>query len=63
MVRAILLFLQDLSAGDPVALTLVGVVAGVAVLLGLFCWKIARDQRREDEETARRRRGNERRNR
>jgi hypothetical protein len=47
--------LEDLLAGDPVALTAVAVIAGVAGLLLLLWWKTARELRREDEERARRR--------
>ena len=43
-------FFEDLFDGDPVALISAGVIAGVALLLCLIWWKIARDLRREDEQ-------------
>ena len=49
MLRAIGRFFEDLFAGDPVALVLVGVVAAVALLFGLFWLKVRRDLRREEE--------------
>lgn len=52
--RAIRRFLEDLMAGDPVALTFVAVFATLAALLGLAVLLIRRKLRREDEERARR---------
>jgi hypothetical protein len=43
-------FFADLIEGDTVALVSAGVIAGVALLLCLIWWKIARDLRREDEQ-------------
>ena len=50
-------FFEDLFAGDPVALTVAGVLAGLMLLFGLFWFKIARDLRREEEERKKRRGG------
>jgi hypothetical protein len=52
--RAIARFLEDLVAGDPVALTFVGVFAVIGAVFGVFMLVIRRNQRREDEERARR---------
>ena len=49
MLRALRRFFENLFEGDPVALILVGVIVGVALLLGLLWWEAARDLRREDE--------------
>jgi hypothetical protein len=51
--EAISRFFDDLSAGDPVALGLVAVVAVIGIGLGLFVLKVRRDLRREDEAKAR----------
>ncbi len=53
--KAILRFLEDLLAGDPVAWGFVGFFVVVAVLFGLVWLKVRRDMRREDEERQRRR--------
>jgi hypothetical protein len=50
MIRVFVRFFQDLFAGDPVALTVGGVLLTVVILGCLFWWKIARDLRREDEQ-------------
>jgi hypothetical protein len=50
-------FFQDLFAGDPVALIILGVLAAVALVIGLVWLKISRDLRREDEENKRKRQG------
>lgn len=50
---AIAQFFEDLSNGDPIALGLVGVIAVIAVGLGLLVLKARRDMRREDEGQAR----------
>ncbi len=50
--RALGRFLEDLMAGDAVALTLVGVIATIAILLGVFVLMIRRKLRLEDEERA-----------
>jgi hypothetical protein len=42
-------FFSGLAEGDPVALIAAGVIGGIALLLCLVWWKIARDLRREDE--------------
>jgi hypothetical protein len=47
-------FITDLFAGDPVALTVGGVILGIALLLCLWWWKVSRDLRREDEQRKRR---------
>jgi hypothetical protein len=57
MFRALRQFFSDLIAGDPLALTVAGVIAGIALLLCLFWWKTARALRREDEERKRRSEG------
>ncbi len=49
MSRVFRLFFVDLFEGDPVALVSAGAIALVALALGLFWWKTARDLRREDE--------------
>ena len=48
--RIFIYWFEDLAAGDPVALTVAGVILGVGVLLCLLWWKAARDLRREDEQ-------------
>ena len=48
-------FFTHLAEGDTLAWTVAGVLAGVALLMCLVWWKIARDLRREDEEHKRRR--------
>lgn len=48
--RSILYFFVDLVEGDPVALTVLGVLLALAAIFCLIWWKIARDLRREDEE-------------
>jgi hypothetical protein len=53
MSRALRRFFEDLLAGDPVALTVVAVLVGIALLFGLFWWKTAADLRREDKERKR----------
>jgi hypothetical protein len=55
--EAIVRFLEDLLAGDPVAWGVVIFFALVAGLFGLFWLKVRRDLRREDEERQRRRYG------
>jgi hypothetical protein len=52
-------YLDDLSAGDPVALIATAVIAGVLLVVLLLWFKIARDKRRHDREweEQRRRRG------
>jgi hypothetical protein len=50
-------FLEDLLDGDPVALTVLAVLAGVALLFGLFWLKVRRDLRREDEQRKRKQPG------
>ena len=47
--RALRDFFEDLFSGDPVALTIVAVLVGIALLFGLFWLKVRRDLRREDE--------------
>jgi uncharacterized membrane protein YciS (DUF1049 family) len=56
-VRAIGQFFEDLFAGDPVALTMVGIIVAVAVLFGLFWLKVRRDLRKEEESRKRKRPG------
>jgi hypothetical protein len=51
------LFFEDLLNGDPVALSLAGIIAFVFLLFCLVWWRIARNLRREDEERQRRFRG------
>ena len=51
--NAINRFFEDLSAGDPVALGLVAVLAAICIGVGLFVLKVRRDLRREDEAKAR----------
>lgn len=51
--RAIVRFLDDIDNGDPVALTLLGVFAVIALGLGLLVWKARRDMKREDDAQAR----------
>lgn len=51
--QAIGRFLEDLEQGDPVALTLAGVFAAIAVGLGLLVLKARMDMKREDEAQAR----------
>jgi hypothetical protein len=46
-------FLDNLFAGDPVALGMVGALAVIGLALGLFVLKIQRDHRLEDEARAR----------
>lgn len=48
-VRAIGRFFEDLDKGDPVALGLLGMIAVIALGLGLLVWKARRDLKREDE--------------
>jgi hypothetical protein len=50
MGRVFRLFLVDLFQGDPVALTVAGALAFIALAVCLFWWKTARDLRREDEQ-------------
>lgn len=52
-VRAIGQFFEDLDKGDPVALGLLGMIAVIALGLGLLVWKARRDLQREDEAQAR----------
>jgi hypothetical protein len=47
-------FFVDLLRGDPVALIVAAVLAGIALLFGLVWWKTAYDLHREDEERKRR---------
>lgn len=47
-------FFEDLGNGDPVALGMVGVLAAVAVGLGLLVLKARRDLNREDAARAKR---------
>ena len=54
--RAIERFLEDLSVGDPVALTLVGVIAVIAAVLGIIIFFIRRAKLREEEEWKERKR-------
>jgi hypothetical protein len=54
MVSVLSRFFSDLLDGDPVALTVAGVLALSALLLCLFWWKTARSLRREDEQRAKR---------
>lgn len=51
--HAISRFFEDLSAGDPVALGLVALLAVICIGVGLFVLKVRRDLRREDEAKAR----------
>lgn len=55
--RAIAQFVEDLLAGDLVAWGFVAFFVIVAALFGLFCLKVRRDLRRQDEERQRRRGG------
>jgi len=48
--RALNRFLEDLSVGDPVALTVAAILAVLIGMALLIWWKIARDLHREDEE-------------
>jgi hypothetical protein len=50
MRRSIVHFFEDLGAGDPVALTVAGVIAVIAIALLLFWAKIAWSLRKEDEQ-------------
>jgi hypothetical protein len=50
MIRVLSRFFEDLSVGDPVALTVAGILGGILVVALLIWWKIARDLHREDEE-------------
>jgi hypothetical protein len=61
MVRILLMFIEDLLAGDTTAWVVLSIIGGVFGLFSLFWWKIARDMRREDEQTARRQRSRDRR--
>jgi hypothetical protein len=49
-------YLEDLLAGDPVALTFTGIVAGLALLLLLGVGLVIRAKRRDDREYEERRR-------
>jgi hypothetical protein len=42
-------FFVDLFQGDSVALIVAGVIGGIALIICLIWWKIARDLRHEDE--------------
>jgi hypothetical protein len=50
MIRVLSRFFEDLAVGDPVALTVAGILGGILVVALLIWWKIARDLHREDEE-------------
>jgi hypothetical protein len=54
--RAIQRFLEDLANGDPVAWILVGVIAGIAGILGIAIFFIRRAKIREEEEWKERKR-------
>jgi hypothetical protein len=49
-ISAIRRFFEDLFAGDPVALTFVGVVVGIFLLFGLFWLKVHLDFKREERQ-------------
>jgi hypothetical protein len=51
------LFFEDLLNGDPVALSVLGIITVVFLLFCLVWWRIARNLRREDEERQQRFRG------
>lgn len=57
ILRALGDFFSDLAAGDPVAWTVTLVFLAIALGIGLFWYKTARDLRREDEERKRKRSG------
>jgi hypothetical protein len=47
-------FFSQLLDGDPVALTVGGIILAVALAVCLFWWKTARDLRKEDEQRSQR---------
>ena len=55
MVRVLRRYVEDLIAGDPVALTVTAIIAGVFLLFCVYWIKVKRDFDREDEQ--RRKRG------